>query len=125
MKALSKYTNTCDRLSMIGLCLFAGECVLGASGRWLSFGPLSIRMILCMVCFFLTLPNVLRNFRRLLQHRFVQFTLLFGLYLVVAAIIGWRRGNSLGFIKADITGVLALSQSLKLFIAWAERNAPQ
>lgn len=108
MKALSKYTNTCDRLSMIGLCLFAGECVLGASGRWLSFGPLSIRMILCMVCFFLTLPNVLRNFRRLLQNRFVQFALLFGLYLVVAAIIGWRRGNSLGFIKADITGVLAL-----------------
>ena len=108
MKALTKYADTCDRLSMMGLCLFAGECVLGASGRWLSFGPLSIRIILCVVCFFLTLPNVLRNWRDLLGNRFVKFALLFGFYLVAAAVIGWRRGNNLGFIKADITGLLAL-----------------
>ena len=108
MKALTKYADTCDRLSMIALSLFAGECVLGASGRWLSFGPLSIRIILCVVCFFLTLPNVLLNFRSLLRNRFVKFALLFGFYLVAAAVIGWRRGNNLGFIKADITGLLAL-----------------
>ena len=109
MKALSKYANTCDRLSLAALCLFAGECVLGSSGRWLSFGAISIRIALFMVCFFLTLPNVLVNFRRLLGNTFVKFALLFGFYLAVAAVIGWRRGNSLGFIKADITGLLSLA----------------
>ena len=109
MKALSKYANTCDRLSLIALCLFTGECVLGSSGRWLSFGPISIRIALFMVCFFLTLPNVLLNCRKLLGNTFVKFTLLFGFYFAVAAVIGWRRGNSLGFIKADITGLLSLA----------------
>lgn len=109
MKALSKYANTCDRLSLVALCLFTGECVLGSSGRWLSFGAISIRIALFMVCFFLTLPNVVANLRKLLGNTFVKFTLLFGFYLVIAAVIGWRRGNSLGFIKADITGLLSLA----------------
>lgn len=109
MKALSKYAEKLDRLSLIALCLFAGECVLGASGRWISFGPLSIRIMLFAVCFMLTLPSVLVNFKKLWGSVFVKFTLLFGFYMAVAAVIGWRRGNNLSFIKADITGLLCLA----------------
>lgn len=94
---------------MLALCLFAGECVLGGSGRWLSAGALSIRIVLFAVCFLLTLPNVLRQLRRICSNTFVIFTLLLGFYLAIAAVIGWRRGNALGFIKADITSYLTLA----------------
>jgi len=109
MKDLSKHLALCDRLSMLALCLFAGECVLGGSGRWLSAGALSVRIALFAVCFLLTLPNVLRQLRKLCTNTFVIFTLLLGFYLVIAAVIGWRRGNALGFIKADITSYLTLA----------------
>ena len=109
MKDLSKQLNICDRLSLIALCLFAGECVLGGSGRWLSAGSLSIRIALFAVCFLLTLPNVLGQMRKLCSNTYVIFALLLGFYLAIAAVVGWRRGNSLGFIKADITSYLTLA----------------
>ena len=109
MKDKSHFLNRCDQLSLIVLCLFAGECVLGGSGRWLSFGPISIRMLLFAGCFVLTLPNVFTRLRTLLTTKAVIVTVLLGVYLVVAAVIGWRNGNSLSFIKADLTSYLTFA----------------
>lgn len=109
MKERSKYIDTCDRFSLIALCLFAGECVLGGSGRWLSAGPISIRIALFAICFLLTLPKVLEKIKALRTNTYVIFALLLGFYLVIAAVIGWRRGNALGFIKGDITSYLTLA----------------
>ena len=108
MDKKSNFYALCDQLSLVALYLYALECVLGCSGQWLRFGPLSIRMVLFGICFVLTLPNVLRNLKTLLRTRHVVCALLLGAYLVVAAGIGWRNGNALNFIKADMTGFMAL-----------------
>ena len=109
MEKTSRFYTLCDRLSLPTLFLFALECVLGCSGQWLRFGSVSIRMVLFAVCFLLTLPNVLRKMRQLTRTPQVIFTLLYGVYLVAAAIIGWRNGNRLSFIVADFTGCLSLA----------------
>ena len=98
-----------DQLSVVAICLFALECVLGCSGQWLSFGPISIRMVLFAICFVLTLPNVFRNLKELLRTHHVIWAVLLGIYLVIAAVIGWRNGNSLSFIKADLTGHMSFA----------------
>lgn len=114
-----------DQLSLVAIFLFAAECVLGCSGQWLRFGPVSIRMVLFAICFVLTLPNVFRNLKELLRTPHVIWTVLLGIYLVIAAVIGWRRGNSLGFIKADITGYMtfALLPGMLTTICTRERVA--
>lgn len=109
MSENSAFYRICDKLSLWMISLFALECVLGCSGRWLSFGGLSIRMVLFALCFFFTLPNVFSRLRSLIRSPFVILTLLLGVYFVIAAIIGWQRKNNPGFIVADITGFLTLA----------------
>lgn len=109
MDKKSGFYALCDKLALGALSVFTLECVLGSSGRWLSFGSISIRMVLFAVCFLLTLPNVCRKYKELLKTPHIIVTVLLGAILVLAAIIGWRRGNSLSFIKADITGYMAFA----------------
>lgn len=105
----NRFYALCDRLSLIAIALFALECVLGSSGRWLTFGSLSIRILLFLVCFFLTLPNVFRKLRTLISNPYVVLAVLFGIYLVIGAILGWQRGNNLSFIKNDVSSFLTLA----------------
>ncbi len=93
-------------LSEIMICIFAAECTFGASGRWLTFGDLSIRILLFIICFALSLPLVLQNFRRLIRHPACIAALLFGAMVLVATIIGILNQNSLAYIKADISRLL-------------------
>lgn len=105
----TRITEICDRLAMIFLCLFAGECVLGGAGRWLSFGFLSIRILLFVICFVLMLPALMRNFRKIFVQPCVWLCLALGVYVLIATVIGWRRGNSFGFIWGDISSYLPLA----------------
>ena len=109
MRENSSFYKVCDKLSLVAISLFALECVLGCSGRWLNFGRFSIRMVLFTLCFLLTLPNVFRQLRALIRSPYVILTVLFGFYLMLAALIGWKRQNNIGFIVADITGFLTLA----------------
>ena len=109
MNRKTDFYQLCDRLSVGAIAVFALECVLGSSGRWLSFGSISIRMVLFAICFVLTLPAVFRQLRALTRTPCVIFALLFGAYLVIAAVIGFRRGNALHFIKSDVTTYMALA----------------
>lgn len=109
MSEKSAFYRTCDKLSLWALSLFALECVLGCSGRWLNFGSFSIRMVLFAVCFLFTLPNLFCQLRTLIRSSHIILTLLFGFYLVLAAFMGWQRQNNISFVVADITGFLTLA----------------
>ena len=109
MRETSAFYKLLDKIAIWLIAIFALECVLGCSGQWLSFNGFSIRMILFTLCFLFTLPNVFARLRELIRSPLVGLTLLFGFYLVIAAIIGWKRSNNTGFIIADITGVLTLA----------------
>lgn len=109
MKTNYNFWVVCDRLSLIAICIFAAECVLGGSGRWLSFGSLSIRMVLFIACFVLTLPSLFQRLRSFCTHPHTILCVLLGFYLIIAAVIGFKLGNSSAFIKADITSFLTLA----------------
>lgn len=109
MNGKTKFYESCDKLSVWALSLFVLECAVGSSGRWLSFGGISIRMVLFAVCFLLTLPAVFSQLRSVCRIPGVICTVLFGVYLVIAAVIGWRMGNSINFITADISSFLTLA----------------
>lgn len=109
MDKKARFYEIFDKLSVIALSVFALECVLGCSGKWLQFGPVSVRMALFAICFVLTLPNVFRRLKALVRHPGLVCTVLFGVYLLIAAVIGWKNGNQTGFIAADITGSMTLA----------------
>ena len=109
MTKKQSFYNFFDKLSIIALAVYTSECVLGSSGRWLTFGSLSIRILWFVICFFITLPNVFLRLRQLARKPSIIFTVLFGVYLLSAAIIGWRNENALHFIKADLSSYMALA----------------
>lgn len=109
MKTKDKLWSLCDRWALVALCVYVAECVLGGSGRWFSFGGLSIRMVLFAVCFVLTLPSLLQQIRSLYKIPQIILCVLLGIYLIIAAFIGVKLGNNPAFIKADITSFMALA----------------
>lgn len=66
-------------------------------------------MILFALCFLATLPAVFSNIKKLAKNWQVIITVLFGLHLIVCAVIGIKTGNQLSFIVSDITTFMALA----------------
>lgn len=97
------------RFAEISVYVFIAECTLGSSGRWLEFGPLSIRMVLFAICFFATLPFVFQRIRSLARNPQVIITVAYGVYLLICAWIGLRAGNQKGFIWSDLTTMMTLA----------------
>ncbi len=109
MKEKSYFFRVMDALSAALIMLFAFECTVGCSGRWLTIGGISIRIALFALCFLTTLPNVFSSLKRTICNPYVLFAAMFGIYLIVSAFIGAQRGNALRFVWADISGFLALA----------------
>ncbi len=97
------------RLPEILIYMFAAECTFGASGRLLSVGSLSIRMILFALCFVVTLPLVLKKFKAIIRHPGLIAVLGYAAIMLIALAIGIFRDNLFGFMKNDITQVLTLA----------------
>lgn len=91
------------------LLVYILECTLGCSGRWLSFGPLSIRMVLFALCFVATLPAVFSQLKQLVRNAHIWVTVAFGLWLVGCFVLGLQQGNDSGFAVADLTSFMALA----------------
>ena len=110
------------RIAEIILYVYTVECVLGCSGRWASFGPVSIRMILFTLAFLATAPAVFFERKKLLRSAPVLLMLLFFVFLAIALAIGLHNGNNRLFIRMDLTcflglallpGILAVTQDEK------------
>lgn len=91
------------------LLLYVFECVIGGSGRWLEIGSLSIRMILFVLAFFATFPKVFRNWKYLTKNLQIIATVVFGVWLIICAVVGYLAENKFGFIISDITTFISLS----------------
>ncbi len=108
MQIQKKY-DWVKRIPEILIYIFAAECTLGASGRWLSVGPLSIRMIIFIFCFIASLPLVLTRFKEIIKKPIIIATIVFGFMILITAINGYLNGNKFSFIVSDITGILTLA----------------
>ena len=66
-------------------------------------------MILFGLCFLATLPAVFSNIKKLAKNWQVIITVLFGIHLIICAVIGIKTGNQLSFIVSDVTTFMALA----------------
>lgn len=104
-----RFLKRTDRLGFALLMAFTAECTLGSSGRWLTIGGVSIRMLLFVLCFVFTLPALLCWFRQTMRRPHVALAILFGLDLAAMAVLGYKNGHSMAFVKADVTSFLTLA----------------
>lgn len=98
-----------DRLAFLLLCFYTAENAIGCSGRWLSFGSLSIRMLLFGCCLILTLPRVISQMKDLIRLPYLWVLAAFAVILAVSAAIGLHNGNNRSFLFADITSLLSFA----------------
>ncbi len=89
--------------------LFAAECVFGGSGRLLSIGGISIRMILFALAFAATAPFVWMKKNELIRNPGIIAVAVFGIVVVFSTVLGLINGNAFGFIRADVTSFLTLA----------------
>lgn len=108
-QAPTAWERWADRLALFFLCAYTAECAVGCSGRWLTFGPLSIRMALFALCVLFTLPRVIRELPRLIRLPYFWCLVAFGVVLAATAFIGLRNGNNRGFVVADLTSMLSFA----------------
>lgn len=105
---MKRFLEQTDRLGFVLLMAFVAECTLGSSGRWLMIGGVSIRMLLFGLCFLFTLPALCCQLKKTLRRPQVALAVLFALDLGAMAVVGYKNGHALAFIKADVTSFLAL-----------------
>ena len=105
----NRFLEKTDRLGFSLLMALMAECTLGSSGRWLAIGGVSIRMLLFALCFVATLPALCSRLRQTMRRPHVALAILFGMDLAAMAVVGWRHGNALAFVKADVTSFLTLA----------------
>lgn len=103
------FLNKLNKVAQVFILLFVAECTLGSSGRWLSIGPLSIRIILFIIAFALSLPCVIAKFKETFLNFTVISTLIFGVYFAISIVLGIKNGNNFGFIVADVTTFMSLA----------------
>lgn len=89
--------------------VYLAESAFGSSGKLISFGPLSLRMLLFGLCFAASLPAVVRNLRHLAGNGQVLTTVILGVYWLVCAGVGVFSGNALGLVWADVSTMMALA----------------
>jgi hypothetical protein len=98
-----------ENVAAAAIFVFIAECTFGSSGRWLSIGPLSIRMILFAVTFLLTLPIVLKNFKTLVKKPQVVLLFVFGAFVLLSIFVGFKNHNRTAFIRNDVSSILTFA----------------
>ena len=94
----------CNRLAFGLFCVFMIDCSISGSGRWLMIGKLSFRMYAGFGALLLSVPTVLKKFRKWIRNPMIVILILFSAMVVVSAYIGWKNGNRVNLILSDIKG---------------------
>lgn len=98
-----------DAVARALFLVYLAESAFGSSGKLISFGPVSLRMLLFGLCFAASLPAVVRNLRHLAGNGQVLTTVILGVYWLVCAGVGVFSGNALGLVWADVSTMMALA----------------
>lgn len=109
MYSVSTKQSKLDSFARILLLVYLAECTVGSSGKLISFGPVSIRMLLFGLCFVTTLPAVFQNMKKLVKNNQVIVTVALGVYWLICALIGFKTGNQPTLVWADVTGMMGLA----------------
>jgi|GEM_PF-3633437 O-Antigen ligase. len=97
-----------NKIAFILIVALSCECAAGSSGRWLEFGELSIRMVLFIIAFLISIPFLIQNIGGLLKNPLLRMVLAFCFFLCFSLIYGLVRGNNPAFILGDLKSFLFL-----------------
>lgn len=98
-----------DAVARVLFLIYLAESACGSSGKLISFGPVSLRMLLFGLCFAASLPAVVRNLRRLVGNGQVLTAVALGGYWLICAAVGVFSGNAVGLVWADVSSMMALA----------------
>lgn len=97
-------TNILTRIAFSVYLLLVIDCSISSSGRWLMFGPVSIRMILGLLAIGCSVPLIFKNLKDLLRNPMIISLALFVIYLLASGVYGHKVGNRIDVINADLKG---------------------
>jgi len=104
----SKLKIDCKTAGFYAFLLLVADCSISEAGRWLMFGPLSIRMILGLISIICTIILIFKDFinyiRNLIKNPMVFSLMLFGIYFLVSAVYGYYVGNRIDVLATDLKG---------------------
>ena len=93
-----------ERAGLMALCLLVFDIASTGSGRYLTIGWLSPRIVLAAVCFLCALPLFLTDIRRQIRNPLYCFLLAFLIWTAFEAVRGYQAGNNFEVWKGDIKG---------------------
>lgn len=93
------------------------------SGKWLSFGPLSLRMVLLGSCILLSIPGMVQNIKGLMRNPYVLMVLAFVAMLFINAVRGYLGDSYRSILMSDLKGFsyYAMLPALLVFLTNQKR----
>lgn len=103
---LQKTYSKIENLAFILLNItMADVCIFGA-GRLIEMGPLTFRMVLLLLLFFLCIPVFFKNMKKIFKSNYIRAVVVFAFLLVFSTVIGLVNNNRVDLIITDIKGFI-------------------
>lgn len=96
--------GTFSKIAFYAFLLLVVDCSISGAGRWQMFGPLSIRMVFGVISIVFSFPMLVRKFKNIIRNPMVFSLILFVLYVMSSAIIGYNKGNRIDVLISDLKG---------------------
>lgn len=102
----SGFLKTCGNLSLAMLALYFADIILLGTGALTRVGPVSTRILFFAMAIAFSVPLLLVRLKQVLTNGFVIGVVLLLVWVVFSGYRGWRAGNDMAVLKADVMGYL-------------------
>lgn len=102
----SGFLKTCGNLSLVMLAMYFADIILLGTGMLTRVGPVSTRIFFFAMAILFSVPLLLKRLRQVLTNGFVIGVVLLLVWVVFSGYRGYRAGNDMTVLKADIMGYL-------------------
>lgn len=104
----ASWLEKCNLLAFGCLLAFVFDCSFSGGGHYVTFGPLSPRMIFAIGALALSVPGWLKNLRKYLTNPILLMFLVFLVYLAICAVRGFLADNRRNVLMSDLKGFMWL-----------------
>lgn len=100
------FTAVTRRIGSICLCLFFFDCAASGSGRYLTIGPLTPRIVLTGIIMLCAAPSFFRKIDKQIKNPLNWLVMAFLCYMVFEAFRGQAFGNNAAVMSSDVKGFI-------------------
>lgn len=101
-----KLYDICGKIGMICLCLFLFDCAATGSGRYLTVGPLTPRIILAVLIVLAAAIPFFGSIERQIRNPVNWLVLIFMFYMIFEVFRGQAFGNNQSVLISDVKGFI-------------------